>query len=264
MTSLSSIASNRPLGGVHRRDHSTLKIATYNVLFKTNPAQTKADLSRLMEHNGVLNLQEFTPNHQAVIPWAHSKGWGAFHPKGTEAAVMWDREKYAMEKAGSVKLNEGTDLAGRHYPAHRATWVRLRDRATGEVFTTVSVHTIAHNRGPKITPKVDAIARHQFRVLGELAQKASGHGPVLIGGDLNTQPGRQLTWPGKILKNAKLESNWQQLGTKGVGPGTHGHSFIDQFLTLKPMRKDLKLMSHDIVRGLHSDHNALRAKYRLG
>jgi hypothetical protein len=98
------------------------------------------------------------------------------------------------------------------------------------VFTTVSVHTIAHNRGPKITPKVDAIARHQFRVLGELAQKASGHGPVLIGGDLNTQPGRQQTWPGKILKNAKLESNWQQLGTKGVGPGTHGHSFIDQFL----------------------------------
>lgn len=249
------------------RSHSALKIATYNVLFKTSPAQTRADLARLMEHNGVLNLQEFSPSHRSVLEWAHQKGWGSFHPKGTEEPVLWDREKYKMEDAGSVKLNDAVDHlapSGRHYPEHRATWVRLRDRATGEVFTTVSVHTIAHNRGPRLTPRVDAIARHQFRALGELAQKQSAHGPVLIGGDLNTQPGRQTTWPGKILKSAKLESNWQQLGTKGEGPGTHGHSFIDQFLTLRPMRSELKLVSHDIVTGLHSDHHALRAKYRLG
>ncbi|MDP2272267.1 MAG: hypothetical protein Q8K32_16140 [Archangium sp.] len=245
---------------------SRLKIATYNVLFKTSDAQTKEDLSRLMRRNGVINLQEFNAGHRDLFTWIGNQGWGHVSAKGwAEEPIIWDRRKYQKVDSGQHRINDAVDgIAGRKtYPAHNATWVRLKDRKTGKVFTTVSVHTIAHNRGPKLTPLVDRVSKHQFSELAKLTERLSKHGPVIIGGDLNTSPSRG-TWPRKILEAAHLRSNWQQLGRKGLGPGgTHGPSFIDHFLTQTTMKDKLKLLSHDIVRGGHSDHNAVEADYRL-
>ena len=258
-------AGPRPVADAKRGSH--LHIATYNVLYSTTVAQTKADLTRLMKHNGVINLQEFDPPHGQLFDWVKAQGWGHYHAPHTGEPILWDKSKYALVDAGSKKLNETQhDMFDTHrtYPAHRATWVQLRDRRTGKVFTTVSVHTIAHNRGPKATPRIDRIEWHQFRELAELTERLSKRGPVIIGGDLNAEPSHQKTWPGQILKAAHLKSNWQWLGEKGVGPGTHAGHFIDHFLTLTTMKDDLKLLKHHIVYGLHSDHNAVVGNYWLG
>lgn len=266
MTPIKAAPAFRPQVTKHPKSGSHLRIATYNVLFSTTPAQTKADLSRLMEHNGGINLQEFEPPHGQLFDWLKSKGWGHFHAPHTGEPVIWDKSKYSLVDASSKKLNDTQKNmfdTHRTYPAHRATWVRLRDKKTGKVFTTVSVHTIAHNRGPKQTPRIDRIERHQFKELAELTERLSKHGPVIIGGDLNADPKHKLTWPGQILKSAHLRSNWQWLGEKGVGKGTHGSHFIDNFLTLTTMKDELKLLQHHIVYGLHSDHNAVVGDYWL-
>jgi hypothetical protein len=246
---------------------SKLHIATYNVLFKTTAQQTKHDLERLMAHNGVINLQEFDGNHHPLLDWAKKKGWGHFSVDGgTQEPILWDKSKYKMLDSGSRKISDAADhIPGRgHYPAHRATWVRLQDKRTGAVFTSVSVHTIARDRGPRATPRIDAISKHQFRQLADLTHDLKKHGPVIIGGDLNTSPLQHASWPREILHHAGLRSNWDQLGTKQFHHhGTHGHSFIDNFLTLKDMRDQLKIRGQRIVRGLHSDHDALEATYRL-
>ncbi|MBK7862669.1 MAG: endonuclease/exonuclease/phosphatase family protein [Archangiaceae bacterium] len=253
--------------GPKRGGSSRLQIATYNVLFKTSDAETRQDLSRLMKRNGVINLQEFDASHRDLFKWIDQKGWGHKSLRGgTQEPIIWDRRKYKLVDSGSRKLNDTVEhLPGRGlYPSHRATWVRLEDKKTGKVFTTVSVHTIAHNRGAHVTPRVDRISKHQFRELAQLTADLKKHGPVVIGGDLNAAPNRPATWPREILKHAHLRSNWSELGTGGVGKGgTHGKSFIDNFLTLTTMRDRLKLLSHRIVRGLHSDHNAVEADYRL-
>ncbi|MBX5483807.1 MAG: endonuclease/exonuclease/phosphatase family protein [Myxococcaceae bacterium] len=264
---LHRIASPEPASGTAKAaGKSTLTIGTYNILFKTTLKQNREDLARLIKQTGVINLQEFTPEHNKLFAWLKEQGWGHYHAPHTGEPVIWDKRKYELVAAGTKKLNDAVDNLGpthRHYTAHRATWVRLRDKRTGKVFTTVSVHTIAHNRGPKKTPRTDAIERHQFRELAELTAKLKKHGPVIIGGDLNSTPRHAATWPKKILRSAHLRSNWSELGMKGVGEGTHGRRFIDHFLTLTTMRDRLKLLKHRIVYGLHSDHNAVIGKYRL-
>jgi endonuclease/exonuclease/phosphatase family metal-dependent hydrolase len=255
----------RPIVAVHTPKSSKLEIATYNVLFSTTDKQTKEDLSRLMRRNGVINLQEFDASHRDLFEWMKAQGWGHAHGHA-EDAIVWDKSKYKLVDSGSHKLNDPVDgiNARGHYPARRANWVRLEDKRTGQVFNTVTVHTIAHNRGAKLTPRVDRVARHQFRELAKLSERLAKHGPVIIGGDLNADTRAKRTWPGEILKDASLRSNWQQLGTDGVGRrGTHGSRFIDHFLTRSDMRDQLKLKSHDIVRKMHSDHDALEATYRL-
>lgn len=249
-----------------RRRSSRLEVASYNVLYTTSDAQTKEDLSRLMKRNGVINLQEFDASHRNLFKWVHDQGWGHFSAKvgWAQEPIIWDKKKYELVDGGAHRINEPVkDLGGRDYPAHKATWVRLKDKATGQVFSTISVHAIAHNRGPRKTPAVNAVSKHQFRELAALTRRLSKHGPVILAGDLNTSAGRN-TWPREILRDAHLRSNWQWLGRDGVGPGgTHGPSFIDHLLTLTTKKKELELLSHDILHGMHSDHDAVEADYRL-
>lgn len=245
-----------------RPNTSTLKLATYNVLFQTRPDQTKADLKKLMAQNGVIHLQEFDAKHHALLPWIRQQGWGVVLPKGSAEPVLFDKSRYDLLDSGDKKLNDPVQLPGRgHYPARHAVWARLKDKKTGADFTSISVHTIAHDLGPKKTPRFDAIKRQQFKELTQLADRFDAKGPVLIGGDLNAQPGRKI-WPAKQLKQAGLVSNWTELGMKGV-IGTHGKNHIDNVLTEKDQRKNLKLESQHVVKGLHSDHRALEVRYRL-
>lgn len=257
----------RPLTSAPKPKGARLEVATYNVLYKTSDAQTKADLTRLMKRNGVINLQEFDQGHHDLLKWVERQGWGHFNAKhGPQEVILWDRSKYKLLASGGHHLNDTEkNLAphGRTYPGRAASWVRLEDRATGHTFHSISVHAIAHSRGPKATPRVDAISKQQFRELAALTEKLSKHGPVILAGDFNTSMGRN-TWPKRILENAGLRSNWQQLGTKNAGaPGTHGNHFIDHFFTLKSTRDELKLEDHRILRGLHSDHRAVEADYFL-
>ncbi|GAB3201678.1 hypothetical protein GCM10027062_24450 [Nocardioides hungaricus] len=157
---------------------------------------------------------------------AAAPGYGAFrvsdHTGDNNSmgnVVLWKRDTWSKANGGRVTLvvDDNTYYQGRAVTWDRfATWVIL-ERADGAVVSVISTH---HMTNPHKWPRQHGnppLTRPQqygagMDILLQLRNSLATHGPVLIGGDMNTHPSyTDLPWAAA----AKM---------KAAGYGWHNHA----------------------------------------
>lgn len=215
-----------------------VRTGTYNVHQSTSARQTEADLVKLGRQADVISLQEIQGGgHSTLGAWLRSRGWGFYKSPG-ETAVAWNASRYDLLEQGHAAINPVH--FGKSGLMHRqAAYVLLRDKATGQRFWQVSVHTAPagdaqHQTGTPAQRR--AIQAEQGRNMQALYDRLARTGiPVFFAGDM-----------------AKATSS-----ISGSIPDS-GHTRIDQLVS------QLRTQSRHVVKGLFSDHNAVLATYSIG
>ena len=177
------------------------------------------DFVTLNEAGGwsLAQIEAAAPGYDAFRVSAPSEsGAGAEQAMGN--VVLWKRSTWTKANGGRVQLvdDDKTFYDGRPVTWDRfATWVIL-ERADGAVVSVVSTHHMTNpHRWPKQHGNPPLTRPQQYGagmdLLLQLRNSLAAHGPVLIGGDMNTQASyTDLPWAAA----AKM---------KGAGYGWHNH-----------------------------------------
>ncbi len=161
---------------------------------------------------------------------AAAPGYDAFRvTEGTDDAnsmgnvVLWKRDTWSKANGGRVTLvvDDKTYYQGRQVTWDRfATWVIL-ERADGAVVPVIATHHMTNpHRWPKQHGNPPLTRPQQYGagmdILLQLRNSLAAHGPVLIGGDMNTQASyTDIPWTAA----AKMKA-------AGYGWHNHGVDFI--------------------------------------
>lgn len=165
----------------------TVRTGAYNVWREASNAGTKKDLLNLMGRSNILSLNEMLNKKKALIPWIRKQGWGYVGNKGraNDTALIWNQNKYSLEKDGIKWLNPNHHRTG--WGRNRAaTYGQFKDKETNRKFWQISAHTAGYaQRG---NPWWRNIMREQYNSLGSLISNLKKTGqPVFLAGDLNTR-----------------------------------------------------------------------------
>jgi endonuclease/exonuclease/phosphatase (EEP) superfamily protein YafD len=167
-------------------------------------------------------IEAATPGYSAFrVAAPAGTGTGAEQAMGN--VVLWKSSTWTKVNGGQVQLvdDDKTFYDGRPVTWDRfATWVMLR-RADGSVVSVVSTHHMTNpHRWPKQHGNPPLTRPQQYGagmdILLQLRNSLAAHGPVLIGGDLNTQASyTDIPWTAA----AKMKA-------AGYGWHNHGVDFI--------------------------------------
>lgn len=128
---------------------------------------------------------------------------GADSIESTGNAVLWKREAWTKVNAGRVKIVSDDQLYFKGEPRtwdRYATWVMLQRKSDGAVVSVIATH---HMTNPHKFPRQHGnppLSRAQqygagMDILVQLTNSLASHGPVIIGGDLNTHASyTDLAW----------------------------------------------------------------------
>lgn len=111
--------------------------------------------------------------------------------------VMWDADRWTLVDAGRIKLVEDDGSFYKNRPVvwdRFATWAMLQ-REDGAIVSIVSTHMMTNPaKYPQQpgNPRQSRIARYSagMDVLLGTVDALAAHGPVLVGGDMNSHPGQ--------------------------------------------------------------------------
>jgi endonuclease/exonuclease/phosphatase family metal-dependent hydrolase len=195
-------------------------------------------------------IQAMAPGYDAYRDPYVDRGAGG--GQSLNNVVAWSMARWTLVDAGRVKLveNDTGYLDGRPFTWDRyATWATLQ-RADGGIVSVVSVHMMTnpgrYPRQPRRSP-VSRIQRYAYGmdVLRATVGVLSLHGPVLVGGDMNSHPGQ-----GAWTAAAKLGASGFQY-TKDAGVMYLFYPGADELWSSRQVR-------------VASDHPALVATVNLG
>lgn len=189
------------------------------------------------------DLRALAPGYDAYRDPQADRSEGGFQAMNN--AVMWDADRWRLVDAGRVKLveDDGSYYQGRAVVWDRfATWAMLQ-RDDGAIVSVVSSHMMTN---PAKYPQQPGRARQSrvarygagMDVLVRTLDVLGSHGPVLMGGDMNSFP-TQGPWTAA----AKLTS----AGFEYVRDNAVMYLFFDA---------DVQVLDHRQVR-VDSDHPAL-------
>jgi endonuclease/exonuclease/phosphatase family metal-dependent hydrolase len=152
--------------------------------------------------------------------------------------VMWRADQWRMIDGGRVKVvdNDTGYLSGHAFVWDRyATWAMLQRASDGAIVSVVSVHMPTNPAKFPRQPGRPAMSRVQRYSLGmdvlvRTVQVLAAHGPVLVGGDMNSHQG-QGSWTAAAKMGSAgfgyvkdrgvmhlfYESGVRVLGTRQVG-----------------------------------------------
>ena len=212
-----------PVGGPVK---GNITMAQANIPRRSGLDGFRASMPRVLSTNpDFVSLNEASGWSLAQIE-AAAPGYGAFrvtdHTGDNNSmgnVVLWKRDTWSKANGGRVTLavDDNTYYKGRPVTWDRfATWVIL-ERADGAVVSVISTH---HMTNPHKYPRQHGnppLTRPQqygagMDILLQLRNSLATHGPVLIGGDMNTHASyTDLPWTAA----AKM---------KAAGYGWHNHS----------------------------------------
>ena len=260
----------------------TLRIGSYNIQISRPMDQFRAAVDFIKSVSDVAGLQEAGGADRRKY-LDGDRSWRIYHaPSLPQVSVIWNPRVYEFVKARQVKLSDAATVekAGKglmHWKAGYAPVVRLRQIATGYVFTVINVHLIrgAVNQGRprKNAPRTYRVYRHQVKVLKRLVKAERSHGrPVYVTGDYNVgyaadREVRNRKLPYRRLTSLKMKANWQ--GKKLNNYGTHidpscpkgkAHcgAYIDQIWA-----PTTAATSTVYTKEVHSDHYPIMSTYPI-
>lgn len=168
------------------------------------------------------------------------------------SAVLWKRDAWTKVNAGRVKIVSDDQLYFKGNPRtwdRYATWVMLQRKSDGAVVSVIATH---HMTNPHKFPRQHgnpALTRAQqygagMDILVQLTNSLSSHGPVVIGGDMNTHASyTDLPW-----------SAVSKMKAAGYGWANHSVDFV-----FFPQSQGARL-AHSSTGPLVSDHQWLTAR----
>ncbi len=178
------------------------------------------DFVTLNEASGwsLAQIEAAAPGYDAFrVSTPSESGAGAEQAMGN--VVLWKRSTWTKANGGRVQLvdDDKTYYKGRPVTWDRfATWVIL-ERADGAVVSVIATHLMTNpHRWPKQHGNPPLTRPQQYAagmdILLQLRNSLAAHGPVLIGGDMNTQASyTNLPWAAAAKMKA-AGYGWQNQG----------------------------------------------------
>jgi endonuclease/exonuclease/phosphatase family metal-dependent hydrolase len=193
---------------------------------------TKPDFVTLNEISGrsIAEMEAAAPGYSAFRE-APSTGPGANQSTGN--AVLWKHDVWTKRNAGRVKIVEDDQAIFNGHPVtwdRFATWALLERKSDGAVVSIIAVHHMTNPHKFPLQHGTPPLTRAQqygqgMDILLQLANSLATHGPVLIGGDMNSHSTyTNLSWSAVAKMSA-------------AGYGWHNHSvdfvFFPQYQGVK-------------------------------
>lgn len=244
------------------------KFSTVNINVKSNPpmSQDKVlhDVKRAAAAGDIIGWNEIStvkgPNGDRYFDAIKSLGkdWGHYMPKHGNYRIpnpiSWKKKEWDLVDSGFRRTHKNGASAGHTNvsPARYVTWVKLKNKKTGDTIIRMNTHLISgawNSKNNKAKEwRKDMWAVH-MRKMGNMVSKFERSGlPVIIGGDFNRDSY-------KLFGNRVKYDN-------DLHVGTHGASTLDYVMHTR--NKDLKRTGGTIQRGYASDHDAVKVNYQLG
>ncbi len=263
-------------------------VATANLYTRLPWPEARADLERLAGGADLIGLNEVTSARASQI-----SGWTAANPDWTFVRPIDPRSSWSGSNAVLVRtttfdvLEQGVVYGSpASMPAYRIdsrwiTWVQLRERTTGRGLVHLQTHmdaAVERNGRPRSGAALRVRNNEQYmRTLTALARSFQRNHEVTVGGDWNVdaRADRQVQHPRLPFtllegRNATgspgLRTTYSLLGMD-VPPTSKyaGGRWIDYLAVwVRPEASEgAAVLGHQVLTGVHSDHNPLVATVRL-
>ena len=240
-----------------------LSVFTLNVDYALSTAEAEADAARAMSMGSVGGFQEFSGlrHRKALADAVAAHGWQMYMPAGAGVTtpIVWDADRFSLISSSSTldhPAQEGVT------PARYVNAVRLRDRTSGNVLGFVNTHTIArasYDARPTDPTRVPRLRRHLAMLRSVISSTFATTENVVAVGDLNInyladRRRRVAGFPTRALGDL-VDFDMPLRGSRGPT------SLLDYVMTVRDAA-GLAPRRSRIVRGFHSDHDAVVASFQ--
>lgn len=254
-----------------------LNVATYNLRLDTpkdgrNTWSARRDAVRaLVRYHGfdLWGTQEALANQladlEALDEYAHvGAGRDDGKQAGEHAAIFYRHARFALEDHGDFWLSETPEHPSKGWDARCckriASWARLRDKASGQVFVALNAH-FDHE---------GVIARRESaRLLLARGRALAGPLPLIVMGDFNSTPDSDaVATLGAALRDARAISLQPPYGPEATfnafDPSSPAQERID-YIFLSPQWQVLRyaVLTDSLDARYPSDHFPVLARLRL-
>ena len=189
-----------PIGGPVQ---GQIGVASANIPTRSGPDGFRASMPKVLSTNpDFVTLSEQSARSLAFIESA-APGYSAYRAPAESGAdaiesmgnvVLWKSDTWALRSSGRVKLADDDKTFYKGGPVtwdRHATWALLERKSDGAVVSIIATH---HMTNPHKYPRQHGnppLTRPQqygagMDILLQLRNSLATHGPVLIGGDMNT------------------------------------------------------------------------------
>jgi hypothetical protein len=262
-------------------DSQSLRIGSYNIRIGASMDDFRAGVNFIMSVADVAGLQEAGGGNRREF-LDSNRSWRIYHaPDLLQTPILWNPKVFELVNAHEEKISGAARIDAPHgtipFKAQYVPVVRLRQIATGYVFTMINVHLIhgAVNAGkPRpSSPHTYAVYRKQVKALKGIINDERSRGlPVYVSGDYNVgykadSEVRNRKLPYRRLSSISMKANWK--GKKLNNYGTHidtscpkgaAHcgAYIDQIWA--PTTSATSTVYTDVI---HSDHYPIMSTYPI-
>ncbi|WP_435745118.1 hypothetical protein [Nocardioides sp. SYSU DS0663] len=241
----------------------TYRTFTLNVCHCLGEKKAMADVRRALTLGDVGGLQEFSDSEdrQNLIALLQEKDWGWYMPNGAGVAIpiVWDRQRFRLIEGRSIMVH-GPEKGVT--PARFINVVRLREVATGKVFGFLNAHTISQaSRDAQLSNmhRIPRLRKHLLLLRREIKKVFATTEHVFAGGDLNVNyladRRRRLAGLPTDRLGDLVSFDMPLTGSRGAG------SLLDYGMSVR-QGSGLVKTGAEVVRGFHSDHDAVVFSYR--
>lgn len=235
----------------------TIRIVQANIKSGMGEAKTKADIRAVFRQK-----PDFvTYNEMTYRPdgWLVPAGYAMHRTSGPytgETPVVWNTARWSMVDQGTFQISNRMRSAGSkktfELGLRYANWVTVQS-TTGQTLSVVSTH-FAPEYG-----YTEGITAPSFRRLGVLVQELKARGPVLVGGDMNTNYKNSADYPRNTVASVGLTPTYDVAGA-ALPTGMYRNATID-YVFMAPVSSFT--LQRQFVTTVNSDHRLLTADVAL-
>lgn len=243
----------RPADQTTGEPGDTLRVATANIKSGMSAERFAADLKRVTDQRpDFISVNEANNRTDAELTPLGYAMWRTPGQYTGATPVLWRTDRWNLMSSGTEMISNREGYFGRQseWGKRRANWVVLRSNE-GRTVSMISVHF-----APAKATGMEGITGPSTTRLGELATRLAGHGPVMIGGDLNVHYSEAGYYPQALLAKYQLRPSFDTVGTKFA---THDGGGIIDYL-LQRDNYEVQIKQHFSME-LNSDHDAVLADY---
>jgi endonuclease/exonuclease/phosphatase family metal-dependent hydrolase len=234
---------------------TSLTVASWNVLgLHNNGTHAKKGVQTIFSSAQVIGLQEVgTGNNKSIrsaIGNLASSKIGVYQPHGN-TPIVWNATMYSKKSSGYIVIKG-------HSEYKVATYVKLRNKATGQQFYVFNIHMVV-GTGDKskesCSTRICLAYKQEIKAFSKfIAKRKSENIPIFVTGDYNANyrvdKSCKLSWyPCRAFRALDFYSGYSYTGFAGISKSassvSSGDRVIDYVFSWK--RADVTPVSMDIV-----------------
>jgi endonuclease/exonuclease/phosphatase (EEP) superfamily protein YafD len=267
-----------------------LQIATYNIKGALSTTQTVTDLRKLSAAGAdVMALQEMgsRPRRDAVAAaLVNCAGcqYDAFMPTvsgQSEVPILYRWSKFRLEESGATQVSVPTYVGApgagpSTMNAKYVTWVKLRQRATGQLFYVLNNHTVptvqapTGGSNPAFPVRLSLYRQHMTGLKALVTQVKATGAAVFVTGDLNVSYRRDKVVQDRIfpyynLRQVGVRASYDALGEPVLGThvldngnATRVIDYVDYLVHPK-----VTPVKQSVLLGYASDHRPVMVRFDI-